>query len=74
MLFIPINCARSKDETPTSVYLCDFDGASNTCGGELFSNNSGVAQSFSFQQNQIIVSTTVTDISSISKYFWINII
>ena len=69
MLFIQINFARSQEAN--LVFSCDFDGT-NTCDGELFSNNSGAAQTFSFQQNQLIAGSPVTDISSISKYFLIN--
>ena len=50
------------------VYICDFD-ANDNCGGTLFANNSGVSHTFSASiQSQVMVSTTVTDITSISKY------
>ena len=51
------------------VYICDFDSNDN-CGGTLFANNSGLSHTFSASiQSQVIVTTTVTDITSISKYF-----
>ena len=51
---------------PMPVFLCNFDGNS-TCGGQLFSNNSGFSNAFSIQSQQVIVSTTLTDITSISN-------
>ena len=50
-----------------SVYFCNLDEP-NLCGGTTFANNSGFSNSFGSQQSQIIVSTTVTDITSISNY------
>lgn len=65
-----INCDTIYENddklTRNSVFFCNFDG-NNTCGGTLFFNSSGILHSFSFQQNQIIINTTVTDVTSISK-------
>ena len=48
------------------IYICDFD-ANDNCGGTLFANNSGFSHAFSANiQSQAIVSTTITDITSIS--------
>ena len=49
-----------------SVFYCDFDGL-NTCSGELETTGSGLGHSLIFGSRQIILTTTVTDITSISK-------
>lgn len=52
-----------------NVYTCDFD-ANDNCGGTLFANNSGISNAFSASiQSQVMATTTVTDITSISKTF-----
>jgi hypothetical protein len=52
------------------VYLCDFD-ANDNCGGTLFANNSGFSHAFSASiQSQVMVSTTVTDYTSISEFIF----
>ena len=57
----------TEEIIPGVVYLCDFDSNDN-CGGELFANNSGFSHAFSASiQSQVMVSTTITDITSISK-------
>ena len=64
------NPYQSTEQLVTElVYICDFD-ANDNCGGTSFANNSGFSHAFSASiQSQVMVSTTVTDITSISKYF-----
>ena len=49
--------------------MCDFD-ANDNCGGATFANNSGFTHTFAANiQSQVIVSTTITDYTSISEFF-----
>jgi hypothetical protein len=48
------------------IYICDFD-ANDNCGGTIFTNNSGLSHTFSANaQSQVMVATTITDMTSIS--------
>ena len=57
---------KKLDREYPLVYICDFD-ANDNCGGSLFANNSGLSHTFSASvQSQVMVATTITDMTSIS--------
>jgi len=79
LMFILINAVIKTSTTsttslnPTStinvnqIFSCDFD-ANDNCGGVLSSNNSGLFNTFQGgAQSAVMVTTTATDITSISK-------